>query len=88
MAARRLCQRNGQQLLDETVALQGMRPQRAATGRLGILRHYAFEFSGDGKQRRFGQIALLGQRVVASHLDLEGYTLHEQAEDDPPHSMH
>jgi hypothetical protein len=87
-AARRLCDGHGQQLLDETVVLQGIRPQRAATGRLGILRRYGFEFSGDGEQRRFGQIAMLGKRIVASHLDLGEYTLHEQAPEDPPRPLH
>jgi hypothetical protein len=87
-AARRLCERNGQQLLDETVAMQGMKPQRGADGRLGMLRHYGFEFSGDGEQRRFGQIALLGKWVVTSQLDMGEYTLHEQAEKEPPHRLH
>jgi hypothetical protein len=87
-AARRLCERNGQQLLDETVAMQGMKPQRGANGRVGMLRRYSFEFSGDGAQRRFGQIALLGQWVVASQLDMGEYTLHEQEADDPPSNLH
>lgn len=87
-AARRLCERHGQQLLDETVALQGMKPQRGANGRVGMLRRYGFEFSGDGEQRRFGQIALLGEWVIASHLELGEYTLHEQEAEGPPTSLH
>jgi hypothetical protein len=87
-AARRLCEQNGQQLLDETVALQSMKPQRALNGHLGMLRHYGFEFSGDGERRRFGQIALLGQRIIASHLELDEYTLHEQGPDEPPTTLH
>jgi len=87
-AARRLCERNDQQLLDETVALRGLRPQRAASGRVGLLRHYGFEFSGDGEQRRRGYIALLGTRVVASSLELDGFTLHEEETEEPPRTFH
>ncbi len=87
-AARRLCESHGQQLLDETVALQGMKPQRDVTGRVGFLRRYGFEFSGDGEQRRFGQIALMGPRVVASHLDLGDHVVHEQPAEESRDTLH
>ncbi len=88
MAARRLCERNNQQLLDETVALDGMRPQRTPSGRLGLLRRYSFEFSSEGYERRYGWIALLAGRVVAAGLDLEEGALHEQPTDEPPSTLH
>ncbi len=76
--ARRACERNRQQLLDETVALKRIRLQRDRSGRIRFLRHYGFEFSGDGEQRFRGEIALLGLRVVSTNLSLDGFTLYEQ----------
>lgn len=87
-AARRLCERNGQQLLDETVALLGMRPQRTHNGRLGLLRRYGFEFSSEGDERRMGWLLLLAGRVVASGLELEEGVLHEQPAEEPSHRLH
>lgn len=77
-AARRICAEHHQQLLDETVALQGMRPRRDQSGRMRLWRQYGFEFSGDGEGRHRGEIALLGQRLVASNLELDGFTLYRQ----------
>lgn len=77
-AAQRTCAGHGQQLLDETVALQGLRPRRDRSGRLRLLRRYGFEFSGDGEVRHRGEVELLGQRVVAMNLELDGGILHEQ----------
>lgn len=87
-AARRLCERNGQQLLDETVALHGMRPQRTPSGRLGLLRRYVFEFSSEGDERRRGWITLLAGRIVAAGLELEEGALLEQPSDEPPRTLH
>lgn len=84
--ARRACERHGQQLLDETVALAGLRPQRDRSGRVRLWRRYGFEFSADGEQRHRGELELLGQRVVATNLELDGFVLYEQAPDErqPP----
>ena len=86
-AAGRACERHRQQLLDQTVALQGVRLRRDHSGRLRLLRRYGFEFSGDGENRHRGEIELLGQRVLACNLELDGFTLYEQdieAPQDPP----
>jgi hypothetical protein len=85
-AARRACERHHQQLLDETVALIRVRPRRDPSGRMRLLRHYRFEFSGDGEQRSHGDITLLGQRVTGLNLELEDYTLYDQ--DEQPPSLH
>lgn len=86
MAARRACQRHGQQLLDETVVLTRVRPRRDHSGRVRWQRHYSFEFSGDGEQRRSGEVSLLGRRITGLILALDEHTLYEQ--DDVSGSSH
>lgn len=82
-AARRACERHRQQLLDETVVLQGMRLRRDGSGRVRVLRRYGFEFSADGMERRPGELELLGQRLVAVNLQLDGGVLYEQDPEQP-----
>jgi len=43
--ARDACRRCGVQLLDETVSLSKLRPQRSDRGHMSIARWYTFEFS-------------------------------------------
>lgn len=66
--AQELCQRQGLQLLDATVSLSGLRPQRNAQGRLTLLRTYQFEYSADGAVRQQGFVLLLGLRVESAGL--------------------
>jgi len=77
-AARRACERHGQQLLDETVALGRLWPQRDRSGQMRWRRFYRFEFSGDGASRSCGEVALLGRRVIDLTLQLDGHTLYDQ----------
>ena len=79
-AARRACERHGQQLLDETVAQLGVQLQRSATGSVLPRRTYRFEFTGDGDARRNGEISIFGGRVVELHLALEEFTLHDHGD--------
>jgi hypothetical protein len=67
-AARRACQADGLQLLDDTVANAGLRPARDEDGRLLLQRIYAFEYSDTGDNRRRGSVTLLGHRVVLINL--------------------
>ena len=60
--ARKFCQRQGWQLLDQTVALASMRPRRNGD-RWRMWRRYRFEFSPDGGRRRCGEVALIGHRL-------------------------
>ncbi|MGM0594400.1 MAG: DUF3301 domain-containing protein [Pseudomonadota bacterium] len=78
--ARRLCQSHGQQLLDETVSLQGIRLKRDRTGRVRLLRRYGFEFSDDGERRHHGELSLMGQRLLASDLGSKGATYEQRAD--------
>lgn len=88
VAARRACERHHQQLLDETVALARIRLRRDGSGRVRLLRLYRFEFSGDGEQRRCGEVTLLGQWVAALNLEMEEFTLYDLDEDREPPTTH
>jgi Protein of unknown function (DUF3301) len=61
--AQRLCRESNIQLLDESVALKGLRLHRDE-GHLGFERRYGFELSTDGKSRQMGQLWMRGRRVV------------------------
>lgn len=61
--ARRLCQSQQVQLLDETIGLAGLRLRRH-DGRLKLEKRYGFEVSLDGHDRHHGHLWLAGRRVV------------------------
>ncbi len=68
-AARQACRTFDAQLLDDTVALRGMRPRRDTNGALALRRTYRFEFTRSGAERFNGYATLLGRRVLDVHLD-------------------
>ena len=72
-AARAACREEGVQLLDETVVGRFRGFARDADGQLRIRRHYSFEFSDTGDNRRAGSLALLGQEVEWLHLHMPLY---------------
>ena len=63
-AARRACEAEGLQLLDETVAVERLRPARNDEGRLALRRDYLFEYSRDGADRHRGALTLLGRELT------------------------
>ncbi|MDX9698975.1 MAG: DUF3301 domain-containing protein [Rhodocyclaceae bacterium] len=63
-AARESCQREGVQLLDDTVSFRSLRPARDENGRACLRRAYDFEYSGSGNDRYRGSVMLLGSEVV------------------------
>jgi len=63
-AARVACAAEGFQLLDDTVSIAGLKPARDASGRLGLLRTYEFEYSDTGDNRLKGSVVLIGRRVL------------------------
>jgi hypothetical protein len=73
-AARSACQSEGLQLLDDTVAIAGLRLARGADGRLLLQRSYAFEYSDTGDNRRRGSVVLLGHRVLMLNVGLRPVT--------------
>jgi hypothetical protein len=63
-AAREICVAEGLMLLDDTVAISGLKPARDEDGRLKLQRAYDFEFSDTGNNRLKGSLVLRGRRVV------------------------
>jgi hypothetical protein len=77
LAARRACERHGQQLLDETVVLERLRPRRGRDGRMRLRREYSFEFSGEGEWRQRGTVVVYGGRISDLQLDLPSGTVYD-----------
>jgi len=68
--ARRFCQRQQWQLLDQTVTLGFMRPSREGNN-WQLRRLYRFEFSASGGDRRAGELVMYGHRLVSLRGQLE-----------------
>ena len=73
-AARRSCDREGVQLLDQTVSMQRLSLSRDATGSWRVWRQYRFEYTVDGAERERGNVIMLGNRLQA--LVMAEHTLH------------
>ncbi|MFV8816414.1 DUF3301 domain-containing protein [Haliea sp. E17] len=58
-------QRDGFQLLDESVQIQKMSLSRDRGGQWRVWRQYRFEYSLDGVERRQGHVIMLGRRLVS-----------------------
>lgn len=69
-AAREACEREGLQLLDDTVAIAGLKTARNGDGQLVLQRTYAFEYSDTGNNRRRGSIVMLGHHVTVLNVGL------------------
>ena len=63
-AARAACAAEQLLLLDDTVALGSLRPERDAAGRLRLRRVYDFEYSDTGNNRRRGSVTMLADELV------------------------
>ena len=63
VAARRACEREGLQFLDETVARAKIRFSRNSLGQLQFRRVYSFEYSVSGYERYPGTLAMVGHEV-------------------------
>ncbi len=72
-AGRRVCEREGTQFLDDTVAISRIRLQRDGRGRLMFFRQYRFEYSFSGEDRQWGQVDLLGKRVLRVETGLQEF---------------
>ena len=79
-AARRACQGEDLQFLDESIAISSFRLGRTADGDLTFRRSYTFEFSATGENRQQGSIVMIGHRVlllnIGQQLGAAGQTLH------------
>ncbi|MDD5248274.1 MAG: DUF3301 domain-containing protein [Rhodocyclaceae bacterium] len=80
LAVRQACELEDLQLLDATVAIASLKPERNEDGRLALRRVYEFEYSDTGDNRRRGSVIMLGQRVLVLNVGLRlvpsGRTLH------------
>ena len=72
------CQQFDLQLLDHSVVIKGVWPERAEAGNLTLRRRYQFEFSSTGTQRYQGVLVLLGMNLKS--IELEAYELPDQAQ--------
>lgn len=64
-----VCDRQGLQLLDQSIGLSGVGFQRRPSGSLCLTRKYQFEFTSTGERRYTGRITMAGQTVLATELD-------------------
>lgn len=63
-AARRACEAEDLQLLDDTVAIASLSLARDDGGQLRLRRAYGFDFSDTGNNRRRGSLVMLGEEVL------------------------
>lgn len=68
--ARKLCTQENMQLLDGTVALSKLELKRSSGLSFRLIRHFKFEFSAYGSERRTGIIALHGLQQEYTFMDL------------------
>lgn len=69
-AARAACDSENLLLLDDTVAILRIRPERDGDGVLRLRRVYGFEYSNTGNDRSAGSLVMLGSRVLVINLCL------------------
>ncbi|MPZ45421.1 MAG: DUF3301 domain-containing protein [Betaproteobacteria bacterium] len=62
------CSAQQWQFLDDTVAIESVRPARDRHGTLRLRRIYGFEYSDTGNSRRKGTVVMLGAEVVLVHI--------------------
>jgi len=67
-AVKATCNVESLMLLDETVAIRGLKLSRDEGGHIKLLRSYDFEFSNTGNNRCKGSVVLLGNRIVIVNL--------------------
>jgi hypothetical protein len=68
-ASRAACDAEQYLFLDDTVAIESVRPVRDDDGSVRLRRIYGFEYSDTGNSRHKGSIVLMGARVVLLRID-------------------
>jgi len=68
-AMRAACKSEGVLFLDDTVALESLRPVRNHDGHVRLRRVYQFEYSDTGDNRRKGSITMVANIVAALNID-------------------
>jgi len=67
------CSQLNLQLLDQSMVIRGIWPERNAGGKMALRRTYQFEFTSTGEQRYMGQIILTGMKLKS--IDFEAYKI-------------
>jgi hypothetical protein len=67
-AVRQACATEDLQLLDETMSIASLKPDRDEDGQLVLRRTYEFEYSDTGDNRRRGSVVLVGHRILVINL--------------------
>ena len=67
-AMRAACRAEGLLFLDDTVALESIRPIRNEDGQLRVRRIFSFEYSDTGHNRRRGSVEMVGAAMSAVDL--------------------
>jgi hypothetical protein len=79
-AMREACRRGGFLFLDDTVAMNAIRPVRDGDGHVRLRRVFTFEYSDTGTDRRKGSLTMMGDAVhgldIGPPPPLEGELLH------------
>ncbi|MGH1486052.1 MAG: DUF3301 domain-containing protein [Cellvibrionaceae bacterium] len=70
-AARRYCEKEGVQFLDQNVLLKNISIKPSPHSLFALRRAYRFEFSSVGDTRYEGNIFLMGNRI--EHIELQPY---------------
>ena len=79
-AMRDACRHAGHLFLDDTVALDSIRPVRGGDGSVRLRRVFSFEYSDTGHDRRRGSLTMIGDTIDALSVigppETGGETLH------------
>ena len=67
--AKKYCEENDIQLLDDNIRLSGMTLKKNNADKWKIWRCFKFEFTSTGEQRYTGRIETLGSRIKGVELD-------------------
>jgi hypothetical protein len=68
-ASRAACTAEQYLFLDDTVAIESVRPVRDDDGTVRLRRIYGFEYSDTGNSRCKGSVILVGERVVLLRIE-------------------
>lgn len=69
--ARKASEREGVQLLDDSIVLARIRPCRSSETVLAFRRTYQFEFTSIGDRRFLGWVILVGRKL--EHIEMQPY---------------
>ncbi|MDH5516245.1 MAG: DUF3301 domain-containing protein [Gammaproteobacteria bacterium] len=72
-AGKIICKKHDVQFLDNTVVKQQTRIKYHHASLFQLVRHYDFEYSIDGSERKTGVIIMRGQRLGEIQMDLHTY---------------